>query len=211
MFHGGLLFMKKTLLLSLSLAVFAGLASATTVNCTVTAGTVLNVQQGGTAFTINGGNGTSTGGATGVISCPAVFADPGFTINSYQVLGTADFTSSLTTPIPTTITMLYTLVGGGQNGVTSPLATVTNGPGIGSNGSVPPSPFAIGANLTGNQLAFTVNVTSTVTAGSPSASSGSVGITFTEVATSVPEPTALGLMGSGLLGLGFLARRKKQY
>jgi hypothetical protein len=203
--------MKKTLLLSLSLAVFAGLASATTAICTVTSGTVLNSQNGGTSFTINGGSGTSTGGATGIISCPSVSADPGFTINSYQVIATADFTASLSTPVPTTVTMLYTLVGGGENGVTSPLATISNGPGIGSNPSVPPSPFNIGANLTGNQAAFTVNVASTVTAGSLSASSGSVGITFTEVSTSVPEPTALGLMGSGLLGLGFLARRKKQY
>jgi hypothetical protein len=202
--------MKKTLLLSLFIAAFAGLASATTVICTVTGGTVLVSQQGGTAFSINGGSGTSTGGSTGIISCPAITADPGFTINSYQVIATADFTSSISTPIPTTVTMLYTLVGGSQNGATSPLVTVTNGPGIGSNGSNPVSPFAVGANLTGNQAAFTVNVTSTVTAGSPAASSGSVGISYTEVAvTGVPEPATLGLMGSALLGLGFLARRKK--
>jgi hypothetical protein len=139
-----------------------------------------------------------------------VSADPGFSINSYQAIATADFTASLTTPVPTTVTMQYHLVGGGQNGVNSPLATVSNGPGLGSNGSVPVSPFNVGANLTGNQLGFTVNVTSTVTAGQPAASSGSVGITYTETSlTSTPEPATLSLLGSALLGLGFLVRRKK--
>jgi hypothetical protein len=116
-----------------------GFASAIVVNCIVASGTVLTAENGGMSFIIVFGDGTSTGGATGVISCPAVTADPGFTINSYQVIASADFTASLVTPVPTTVTMFYTLVGGGQNGVTSPTATINNGPGINSNPSVRPA------------------------------------------------------------------------
>jgi hypothetical protein len=202
--------MKKEILLSISLAVFASFASAGTVICTVTGGTVLNAQNGGTSFIIDGGNGaTTTDTSTGVISCPAITADPGFVIDSYQVIASTGFISSLSTPIPTSVQMLYTLVGGSQDGVTGG-ATADNGPGLNANPSNPISPYAIGANLSGDQAAFSVLVSSTVLVGAPVASSGSVGITYTEVsAASTPEPATFGLMGSTLLGLGFLIRRRK--
>ncbi len=198
--------MKGFFLCSLFAVATAQLASATTVSCTVTSGTVLTATLGGLGYSIANGIGTSTGGATGTISCPSISTGVGF-INNYQVLATVDYQGGpFGTTSGTSVSQVLTLVGGSLNGA-SVNATISGG--NSSTSVVPPVPFRIGSTLSGatSYSGFTVNVASSVTAGGPVAgSSGQVIISY-DVATEAPEPSTYALMASGLLGFGLLRLR----
>lgn len=198
--------MKGFFLCSLFVVATAQLASATTVSCTVTSGTVLTSTLGGLGYSIANGIGTSTGGATGVISCPSVSTGVG-TISNYQVLATVDYQGGpFGTTSGTSVSQVLTLVGGSLNGA-SVNATISGG--NSSSSVVPPVPFQIGSTLSGatSYSAFTVNVNSSVTAGGPvGGSSGQVVISY-DITSGVPEPSTYALMASGLLGFGLLRLR----
>jgi hypothetical protein len=195
--------MKKVFLLALSAIAFSATASAITVSCTVTSGTVLTATNGGIAYSIANGIGTSTGAATGFISCPAITA-PGLTITNYQVLATVDYQGGpFNTTTGTSVNQILTLVGGSLNGS---FVNATISGGNSSSGVVPPVPFQIGSTLSGasSYAAFTVNVASSVSLGGPVAgSSGQVVLSY-EV---VPEPSTYVMMSAGLIGFGLLRKR----
>ncbi len=187
-----------------------GSASASLVSCTVLSGTVLTSTGGGLAFSIANGIGTSSGGATGIISCPAiVVGSPGLFINSYQVLATAAYTDGpFGTTSGTTVSELFSLVGGPLSGA-SFLEQVSGG----SSGASA-SPFQIGSTLGGatSYSGFSVNVASAVVAGGPVGTSrGQVFISFEvgPAAATVPEPGSLAVVLAGLTALGFTSRRSR--
>jgi hypothetical protein len=196
-------------------ALVVGLSStsfAITVSCTVTSGTVLTSTLGGLGYSIANGIGTSTGGATGVISCPAVSTGIGF-LQNYQVLATVDYQGGpFGTTSGTSVSQILRIVGGSLNG--SSVTGVISG-GNSSSGVVPPVPFQIGSTLSGatSYAAFTVTVQSTVTAGGPvGGSSGQVVLSY-EVAAPppqnpIPEPSTYALISAGLAGLGIWRRRQ---
>lgn len=127
--------MKKLLLLAIAALGISPIASAITVSCTVTSGTVLTSTLGGLGYSIANGIGTSTGGATGVISCPAVSTGIG-TLNNYQVLATVDYQGGpFGTTTGTQVQEILTLVGGSLNGAS--LSAVISG-GNSSSASFPP-------------------------------------------------------------------------
>lgn len=151
---------------ALALAVMTPLTAATIANCTVTSGTVLTATLGGNGYSINNGIGTSTGGATGVISCPSV-SNPSGTIINYRVLATADYQGGpFGTVTGTQVTEIFSLVGGDLNG--SSVTAIISG-GNSSSSVVPVTPFQIGSTLSGatSYSAFSVNVASSVTLGGP--------------------------------------------
>ncbi len=194
------------------------LAHATVISCTVSGGT------GYTGYTTStadiNGNFTNTGvsvasggplSSSPVFSCPTIDAGAGNIITSYMVLGTGDYTGGpFGTTTGTQVTLGYAAGAGPINGATQTL--VVSG-GNSSNSDSVPVPFQLGATLGGVQsyAGFTVNFSSTVDSGTVGATTGQVVISYTTApAGQTPEPATLGLMGSALVGLGLLARRKKK-
>jgi hypothetical protein len=200
--------MKKFIVLALAALAMPAVSFATIVSCTVTSGTVLTSTLGGLGYSIANGIGTSTGGATGVISCPSISTGFG-TLSNYQVLATVDYQGGpFGTTSGTLVTEILTLVGGSLNG-SSVAASISGG--NSSSSVIPGVPFQIGSTLSGatSYAAFTVNVASSVFAGGPvSGSSGQVVVSY-DVAppSSVPLPSSLVLTTSVLAGLGLLRRR----
>jgi hypothetical protein len=184
-------------------------ASATTVACTVTTGTVLTSFSAGSAYSIGGGNGTSTGGATGVISCPAIATGVGF-IDAYQVLAGIGYSGVDDATVDgTSVTQVLTLVGGALNG--SFAQAVASG-GFFPNTFTPSPPFQIGSTLSGatSYPAFTVNVASQLTSGGPvGAATGAVYVSFQVAQVSaIPEPASVAMMLVSLGVLGSFVTRK---
>jgi hypothetical protein len=198
---------KHCLILTASLLSFAVAASATTANCTVTSGTVLTSSQGGLGYSIFSANGTSTGGATGVISCPAISVGFGV-INNYQVMAEIGYNfGPFGTSKGTQVDQTLTLLGGSLNGSSS-TQSVFGGASPLSTSYSPELNFQIGSTLSGatSYSAFTVNVNSVVAEGGPVGNStGRVFISY-DVSNSVPEPSSFALIGIGIVA-GELARR----
>lgn len=193
--------MKKLLLLAIIALGVSPIASAAIVGCTVTSGTVLTSTNGGLAYSIANGIGTATGGATGVISCPAISTGFGF-LDNYQVFASLDYQGG---PTGTLVQQALIVKGG-------PLNNSTINPFLSSSNS--PVAFQIGSTLSGatSYAAFTVFVDSRITFGGPvTASSGQVVVSYDVQAppTGVPEPSSYALMTAGLAGLGVLTRRRK--
>ena len=203
--------MKKLIAFACLAVAAPSAASAAIVNCTVTSGTVLTAASGGIAYTIANATGTSTGGATGLISCPNVTVGSGLQVLNYKVLAQVDYQNGpFGTTSGTTVRETLSLVGGALNG--SSVAALISG-GASSSTFNPANPFQIGATLGGlnSYGAFTVNVDSAVTTGGPVAgSSGQVVVSYDVGA--VPEPASWALMiaGFGIVGGALRSTRKSQ-
>jgi hypothetical protein len=187
--------MKKLLLIAFSLVVLAGLAGATPINC------------GGALMNPN--SGPVIGPA-----CTAL-APGGFFISALTLTSTDDYTGyvSGTPPFPS---VAYT-IGFTQN----PGFAAINGTGTGCTvttagspaSSVPcaNTPQTINGNF-GGSATVQLNASNLVTGGTVTGASVVYTLDYAVtqiVQTGTPEPATLGLMGTALLGLGFLARRKK--
>jgi hypothetical protein len=187
--------MKKLLLIALSLGVLAGLAGATPLNC---GGALMNPNSGpvdGPVCTVN--------------------APGGFFISALTLTSTDDYTGyvSGTPPFP----QVNFTIGFDQN----PGFAAINGTGAGCMvatagspaSSVPcqNTPQTINGNF-GASATVQLNASNLVTGGTVTGASVVYTLDYavTQIQTSgTPEPATLGMMGSALLGLGFLARRKK--
>jgi hypothetical protein len=181
--------MKKLLLIGIFWAATAGLASATSVTC-------------GVLMTPN------TTGSTGE-SC-TINADPGFFISSLTLTATDDYTGlqsgSPTVSYQADLTQSTTVFTGAT------FCNVTSG----GSGSIPCAVTILPANtVTGLDLAsYTIQLTdagNTVTGGVITGASIVLNTNFGETLSPVsptPEPNTLSLMGIGLLGLGFVARKR---
>jgi hypothetical protein len=182
--------MKKLLLLTFALMALAGLASATPVMCAVLmfANTVGNT---GNTCTVN--------------------PDPGFFISSLTLTATDDYTGLQSgSPVVT-----YSGSMNQSSAVYSSIVfcNVTTGA-TGSNpcsSGVLPSNTVTGLNLSTYSVNL-FNASNTVIGGVVTGASVVLSLNYGETlipVTGTPEPATLGLLGGALLGLGFLARRKK--
>lgn len=198
----------KTLLTSLLLVGVA--LQAATVSCTVnTIGINITPYTTSTpdinGSTLKTGADIAGGFGGGSFTCPAINAGPGNTITSYQVGVTGDYTGGVFgTTTGTEVDLAYLAVGGPVSGAAQ-LLRVTGG--NSSNTFNPPTPFDLGPNVSGAQAygSFLVTVGSVVTSGRVGASSSQVVLSY---AVS-PEPATLGLVGSAMLLLGLLARKRR--
>jgi hypothetical protein len=184
--------MKKTLALSLSLVALASLASAAPVMCGI-------LMKGDSSTTV-----TSS-------SC-SVNPDPGFFISALTLTATDDYTGLLLgSPV---VSYAATLVQSDAVFTGALFCDV----GTGIFGSQPCSVIILPASTVTslNLSTFTVgliNGSNTVTNGNVIGASIILALDFVErplPAAGIPEPTTLGLMGGALLGLVFLACKKKQ-
>jgi hypothetical protein len=74
------------------------------------------------------------------------------------------------------------------------------------------NPTGTVTNTLQSLTAFTIQLTNagnSVSGGTVTGASEVMTITATEAAISLPEPATFGLMGAALVGLGFLARKRK--
>jgi PEP-CTERM motif len=206
--------MKKTII-ALSFAALSTLAPAATVSCTVTPGGIVTGYNTSTADIngsfVNTGASVAAGGplaSTAVFSCPAISAGAGSVIQNYMVLATGDYTGGpFGTTTGTQVNLIYNVVGGPVGGAGQTLVVYG---GNSSNNVTPPTPFQLGTTQGGlsSYSGFTVNLASSVVSGTVGASTAQVVLSYT-VQSGTPEPATLGLVGSALVGLGFLARKRK--
>ena len=186
--------MKKLLLISLVLIGIAGLASATPVQCSVLMSP------------------NATGASTSLCT---ITAPGGFYISSLTLTGTDDYTGyqngnptvsfggtlspsvAITTPLsaPTFCNVV-------TNVTNSTPCSILPNPNPGANTNTAITTYSL-------QL---TNAFNTVAGGSVTGASIVLNLDYGVTLipqTGTPEPATLGLMGGALLGLGFLARRKK--
>jgi hypothetical protein len=208
--------MKQTFLLSFGIAALAGLASAATVSCTVTPSGNLTAYTTGTNPFANTAFDIATGNSGGVIAnsinCPTVDAGVGNVVTSYAVLATGDYTGGpFGTTSGTVVQLIFSTTGTAPIGAAAQTLLVSGG--NSSNATGPSTPFQLGSTITPNVetlSAFNVAISSTVLSGTVGDSSGQVVLSYTTAPSGVPEPQTMGLVGSALLAIGLLGRKKMQ-
>ena len=187
--------MKRLLFISLFLIGIAGLASATPVQCSI----LMSPGQTGAStsvctVTAPGGSYISALTLTGTDD----YTGYGSGTPTVSFVGNVSQTAGLDTPFTDPTFCDVVTVGTSHSNcsfITNPTTTVTN-----TNQSI--TTYSL-------QL---INVGNTVLGGVVAGDSIVLNLdyaTSTIPAGSVPEPATLGLMGSALMGLGLLARRKK--
>jgi len=187
----------KTIQLSLSILALGFIAQASSVTCTTSPTQIPN------------------GVGSASLTCAGIDAGPGFIIGNLQLLLASDYINGpIGTTSGTSVQVIYTpsanfgahteVVSGGFS---SSGSTTDGNPNVGGGPFLAETIFVNAQTLS----SFTIGEVSSVTAGGPvNASTVNAFLVYTATATgSVPEPATLGLMGSALVGLGFLARRKK--
>lgn len=144
------------------------------------------------------------GGAT-TVNCPGATATPGFTITgiTFQALGSWQDSS-----FGFTGTSAYSFAENSGDFAAGPLNGNAAGTNSANTGVLSAGP--VGVSLA-SVSAFTVDATRTVTVGSvPFNATVSVQYITTETSNNtVPEPGTMALLGSALVGLGLVARRRK--
>ena len=181
--------MRTLLFVCVSLIVLVGAASATplTLNCALFPVTFSN----GAGTTSVACPAFSVGGASALNSVSLNESDDyqfGSTnMNTVQVSFTPAVFSSVTWNPPTAIATVSGTLSSGAAGAATQVA-------------------ATGVSLANFASAFTVTLTSAVTQGTVTTSSGGVQVTYDYTqASTVPEPATISMLGLGILALGFVA------
>lgn len=205
--------MKKFLLIVFAAFVATTIAGAATiVPCTVNA-------QGNTTGVVgpNGSNtvaniSTATQTTINMFSCAGIAA-VGATnnLNNVVLFGTADYSNGNPNVTNNVLENFCTAGTCGAFGAVNLAVNMTGG--FSSGASVPPSPFVISnlgnLGVNGSVAAFQGGVNSAVTAGGPvSNSTAQMWISYDVVpVNTTPEPTTSGLIGLGMLAIGFASRK----
>ena len=186
--------MKKLLLISLSLIAIGGVAGATPVACDVV---------------------MAPNSSNILLSSPCtVNPDPGYYISSLTLTGYDSFSGGANLPVVDFTGTLLDTAGVFSIPVFCPVSSDVNSNSINCNFTVQPSNTVTGLNLSTDTISIS-SASNTELQGSISVASINLSLDYAETLiptgppSSTPEPATLGLMGSALLGLGFLARKKK--
>jgi len=186
--------LKKLLLISLALVAIAGVAGATPVPCGVVilpnSSTILS----STACTVN--------------------PDPGFFISSLTLTGYDSFAGGSGLPVVDFIGTLNDSAGVFTIPNFCPVSSDINGNSINCFFTVQPSNTVSGLDLSTETISIGA-ASDTVTGGPISVATINLSLDYGETQipsgppSSTPEPATLGLMGSALVGMGLLVRKKK--
>jgi hypothetical protein len=183
--------LKKLLLISLALVAIAAVAGATPVSC----GVVMAPNSSTILLT----------------SACTVNPDPGFYISSLTLTGFDSFAGGAGLPIVDFTGTLSDSGGVFTIPTFCPVSSDASSNSINCNFTVQPSSTVTGLNLSTDTVSITT-ASNTEVQGSVSVASINLFLDYAETqipVTGTPEPATLGLMGSALVGLGLLARKKK--
>jgi hypothetical protein len=140
----------------------------------------------------------------------SVTATPGFFIDSVTVTLTSDYTGWVDLNPVVTATYAFTVDTAGFGAIPNGVVTTTlsGSPQQGNSNPVVNMNTTLNGNF-GSSVVERFNMSNTVAGGDVLFTSGKMTISATESPSPTPEPATLGLIGSALLGLGFLLRKKR--
>ena len=183
--------MRTLLFVCVSLIVLVGVASATpmTLNCNLF------------PVTFNNGAGTTS------VACPAFSVGGATILNSVSLNESDDYQFGSTGMNTVQVSFTPAVFSSVTWNPPTAIATVTGTLSSGAAGAAT-QVAATGVSLANFASAFTVTLTSAVTQGTVTTSSGGVRVTYdyTQEST-VPEPAAISMLGLGILALGFAPRK----